>query len=62
MDDESGEQNRVVSETEKKLEDDINKEVSKLKYFLEETDELIQNKDYDKMGNLHKRADKIIDK
>ena len=62
MDDESGEQNRVVSETEKKLEDDINKEISKLKYFLEETDELIRNKDYDEMGNLHKWADKIIDK
>ena len=62
MGDESGEENRVVSETEKKLEDDINKEISKLNYFLEETDELIRNKDYDEMGNLHKRADKIIDK
>ena len=59
MGDESGEENRVVSE---KLEDDINKEISKLNYFLEETDELIRNKDYDEMGNLHKRADKIIDK
>ena len=29
---------------------------------MEETDELIRNKDYDEMGNLHKRADKIIDK
>ena len=49
MGDESGEENRVVCETEKKLEDDINKEISKLNYFLEETDELIRNKDYDEM-------------
>ena len=62
MGDESGEENRVVSETEKKLEDDINKEISKLNFFLDETDELIRNKDYDEMGNLHKQADKIIDK
>ena len=62
MGDKSGEENHVVSEMEKKLEDDINKEISKLKYFLEETDELIRNKDYDEMGNLHKRAEKITDK
>ena len=62
MGDESGEEDRVVSRTEKKLEDGINKEISKLNYFLEEADELIRNKDYDEMGNLHKRADKIIDK
>ena len=30
MGDESGEENRVVSEAEKKLQDDINKEISKL--------------------------------
>ena len=59
--DESGEENRIVGGTEKKLEDDINKEISKLNYFLEETDELIRNKDYDEIRNLHKRADKIID-
>ena len=58
----TGEENRVVSETEKKVEDDIDHEdeISKLNYFLEETDELIRNKDYNEMVNLHKRADKII--
>ncbi len=47
---------------EKKFEDEITKEISKLKYFLEEADELIQNKDYAKMDILDKRAGKIITK
>ncbi len=49
-------------EDEKKFEDEITKEISKLKYFLEEADELIQNKDYAEMDILDKQASKIITK
>jgi hypothetical protein len=65
MGDESDEGTQVsvnVNEGEKKLEDEINKEISKLKYFLEEAGELIESRDYDEMGILEKRAEKIINK
>jgi hypothetical protein len=61
MGDDSGEETRV-NEDEKKFEDEINKEISKLKYFLEEADELIENRDYAEMDILDKRAGKIINK
>lgn len=51
-----------VAEDEKKLEEEIDKEISKLKYFLEEADELIESKDYVEIDILRKRADKIINK
>jgi hypothetical protein len=54
-----GEETRV-NEDEKKFEDEINKEISKLKYFLEEADDLIENRDYAEMDILDKRAGKII--
>ena len=47
---------------EKLLEGEIEKEVKKLKYFLEKTDDLIQLKDYVEMEIANKRADRIIDK
>jgi flagellar hook-associated protein FlgK len=56
-----GEETRV-NEDEKKFEDEINKEISKLKYFLEEADDLIENRDYAEMDILDKRAGKIINK
>ena len=34
-----------LQEQEKTLEGKINKEIGKLKYYLEETDELIENRD-----------------
>ena len=61
MGDESDEGARI-NEDEKRLEDEINKEISKLKYFLEEADELIERKDYDEMEILDKRTGKIINK
>ena len=61
MGDDSGDETRV-NEDEKKFEDEINKEISKLKYFLEEADELIENRDYAEMDILDKRAGKIINK
>ena len=56
-----GEETRV-NEDEKKFEDEINKEISKLKYFLEEADDLIENRYYAEMDILDKRAGKIINK
>ena len=61
MGDDSGDETRV-NEDEKKFEDEINREISKLKYFLEEADELIENRDYAEMDILDKRAGKIINK
>ena len=61
MGDESDEGARI-NEGEKRLEDEINKEISKLKYFLEEADELIERKDYDEMEILDKQTGKIINK
>ena len=48
-----GEETRV-NEDEKKFEDEINKEISKLKYFLEEVDDLIENRYYAEMDILDK--------
>ena len=49
-------------EDEQRLENDIDKEINKLTYFLEETDELIQARDYTEMEIASKRAEKIIAK
>ena len=47
-----------ASEDEQRLVKEIDKEISKLKYFLEETEELI--KDYTEMEIVNKRAGNII--
>ncbi len=47
---------------EQKLESDINKEISKLRYFLEETDQTIESNDYGEMENVNNRAGKLINK
>ena len=52
--------NGSTNADEQRLEGDINKEISKLKYFLEETDKLIQAKDYAEMEVINDRAGKII--
>ena len=49
-------------EDEQRLEGEIQKEISKFKYFLEETDDLIQIKDYTEMEIVTKRAEKIADR
>ena len=46
-------------EDEQRLEKEIDKEIQKLKYFLEETDDLIQLKDYTEMEIANRRAEKI---
>ena len=56
MGDDSGEETRV-NEDEKKFEDEINKEISKLKYFLEEADELIENSVDSITKTIHTRVD-----
>ena len=43
------EASEITNTGEQKLEGDIEKEISKLKYFLEETNEIIQAKDYGEM-------------
>ena len=49
-------------EDKQHLDDEIQKEITKLKYFLEETDDLIQIKDYTEMEIVTKRAEKIADR
>ena len=56
------EESAASDDEEKLLEGEIKKEVKKLKYFLEETDDLIQLKDYVEMESANKGADRIIDK
>ena len=47
---------------EQRLEGEIQKEINKLKYFLEETDDLIQIQDYTEMEIVTKRAEKIANR
>ena len=49
-----------TSKEEQRLEKDIDKEINKLKYFLEETDELIGVQDYTEIKIAEKRAEMII--
>ena len=62
MSDNEGTAAQGPREDEQRLEGEIQKDINKLKYFLEETDDLIQIKDYKdgkKMESVTKRADKI---
>ena len=61
MSDNEGTAAQGPREDEQRLESEIQKEINKLKYFLEETDDLIQIKDYTEMEIVTKRADKIVD-
>ena len=44
------------------LESEIQKEIAKLQFYLEETDELLQSKDYDEMTIVEARTTKISEK
>ena len=50
-----------VDNQEKVLEGKINKAIDKLKYYLAETDELIENEDISELKIASKRSDKIRD-
>ena len=47
---------------EQRLIKEIDKEIEKVKYFMEEIDELIEIQDYSEMETVNKRAVKIITK
>ena len=51
-----------ANEDEQHLVRSIDKEINKLKYFLEETEELIQVEDFTEMEIANKRAEKIVAK
>ena len=51
---------RHICEDEQKLEKEIDKEIQKLKSFLDETDELIKLRDYTEMDITNRRAEKIV--
>ena len=58
-----GEENagtRHSCENEQQLEKEIDKEIHKLKYFLDQTDELIKLRDYTEMDIANRRAGKIV--
>ena len=50
------------SDEEQRLIKEIDKEIEKVKYFMEEIDELIEIQDYSEMEIVNKRAVKIITK
>ena len=54
-----GETSTRTTEAEQCLEREIEKEIAKLKYYLEETDELISSQDYGEMTTVEKRVAKI---
>ena len=62
MSDNEGTTAQGPRENEQRMEGEIQKEINKLKYFLEETDDLIQIKDYTEMEIVTKRAEKIADR
>ena len=49
-------------EDEQQLGKEIHKEINKLKYFLDETYELIELRDYTEMDIANRRAEKIVGK
>ena len=58
-----GEENadtRHSCEDEQQLEKEIDKEIHKLKYFLDETDELIKLRDYTEMDIANRQVEKIV--
>ena len=62
MSDHEGTAAQGPREDEQRLESGIEKEINKLKYFLEEADDLIQLKDHTEMEIVTRRAEKIVDK
>ena len=45
-----------------RMENNIKKEISKLEYYLEPTDELIESNDYEEMAIVEKRTARICEK
>ena len=62
MSDNEGTAAQGPREDKQGLEGEIQKEINKLKYFLEETDDLIQIRDYTEMEIFTKRAEKVADR
>ena len=62
MSDNEGNAAQDPREDEQRTEGEIQKDINKLKYFPEETDDLIQIKDYTEMEIVTKRAEKIADR
>ena len=56
------EETEQLSEAMERLEKNIDKEVAKLKYYMESADELIENNDYIEMEIAVKQGTQIIDK
>ena len=48
------------NEREKELETKINREIEKLKYYLEQTDDLLEEKDYKEIETVSKRSEVIL--
>jgi hypothetical protein len=48
--------------SEQQIENKINKEIEKLKYYLEQTDELIEEQDLKEIETVNKRTKAILDK
>lgn len=60
-----GEENadtRHSCEDEQQLDKEIDKEIHKLKYFLDETEKLIKLRDSTEMDIAHRRAGRIVGK
>ena len=51
----------VPNDSQKDLEIKLNKEIEKLKCYLEETDELIEEKDYKGINIVRKRSEAVLD-
>lgn len=62
MSDHEGTAAQGHGEDKQRLESEIEKEINKLKYFLEEADDLIQLKDNTEVKIVTRRAEKIVDK
>ena len=50
-----------VQTSEQQIENKINKEIDKVKYYLEQTDELIEERDLREIEKVNKRTKVILD-
>ena len=60
--DEENPDTRHSCDDKQQLEKEIDKEIHKLKYFLDETDKLIKLRDFTEMDIANRRAEKIMSK
>ena len=54
--------NTIGEESEEKLQSEIKKEVEKLKYYVDNADEIIEEGDYNEIKIINSRAAVILDK